>query len=185
MPDLPGHDRREHRRLKRALQDDQPGAPPGYLLDEDDTRSHKMIGRVPDERWDPDGDPLARGHGEKDDYGPQTRVDRLPELLQPRRLGVRLVCLHTAEGARSFQDLGGFFASSSAGVSSHVGIDDERGIIGEYVRRDDKAWTQSNYNPQAVSRGAVRRADLEQLRVRRELVQPRNGTARRAARQRR
>jgi N-acetylmuramoyl-L-alanine amidase len=65
--------------------------------------------------------------------------------------GVRLVVIHTAEGARSFRDLGGFFSSSSAGVSSHVGIDDERGTIGEYVRRPDKAWTQSNYNPQAVS----------------------------------
>jgi N-acetylmuramoyl-L-alanine amidase len=65
--------------------------------------------------------------------------------------GVRLVVVHTAEGARSFRDLGGFFASSSAGVSSHVGIDDERGSIGEYVHRPDKAWTQSNYNPQAVS----------------------------------
>ena len=65
--------------------------------------------------------------------------------------GVRLVVVHTAEGARSFRDLGGFFASSSAGVSSHVGIDDERGSIGEYVKRENKAWTQSNYNPQAVS----------------------------------
>ena len=65
--------------------------------------------------------------------------------------GIRIVCVHTAEGARSFRDLGGFFASSSAGVSSHVGIDDEKGTIGEYVRRDNKAWTQSNFNPQAVS----------------------------------
>jgi len=65
--------------------------------------------------------------------------------------GVRLVVVHTAEGARSFRDLGNFFASSSAGVSSHVGIDDERGSIGEYVSRANKSWTQSNFNPQAVS----------------------------------
>ena len=65
--------------------------------------------------------------------------------------GVRLVVVHTAEGARSFRDLGGFFSSSSAGVSSHTGIDDQRGSIGEYVARNNKAWTQSNYNPQAVS----------------------------------
>jgi N-acetyl-anhydromuramyl-L-alanine amidase AmpD len=65
--------------------------------------------------------------------------------------GVRLVVIHTAEGARSFDDLGGFFASSSAGASSHVGIDDQPGRIGEYVKRDQKAWTQANYNPQAVS----------------------------------
>lgn len=65
--------------------------------------------------------------------------------------GVRLVVIHTAEGARSFRDLGGFFANASAQASSHVGIDDERGTIGEYVRRADKAWTQANYNPQCVS----------------------------------
>jgi hypothetical protein len=64
---------------------------------------------------------------------------------------VRLCVVHTAEGARSFRDLGGFFSSSSAGVSSHTGIDDERGSIGEYVSRSNKAWTQSNYNPQAVA----------------------------------
>ena len=65
--------------------------------------------------------------------------------------GVRLVVVHTAEGARSFRDLGGFFGSSSSGVSSHVGIDDERGTIGEYVARANKAWTQGNFNPQCVS----------------------------------
>lgn len=64
---------------------------------------------------------------------------------------VRLVVVHTAEGSRNFRDLGNFFASASSQVSSHVGIDDERGVIGEYVRRPDKAWTQSNFNPQAVS----------------------------------
>ena len=64
--------------------------------------------------------------------------------------GVRLVVVHTAEGASGFRNLGNFFASSSAGVSSHTGIDDERGSIGEYVKRDGKAWTAANYNPQAV-----------------------------------
>ena len=43
MPELPGHDRREQRRLERRLDDDEPGAPPGYLLDPDDTRSHEPI----------------------------------------------------------------------------------------------------------------------------------------------
>ena len=65
--------------------------------------------------------------------------------------GVRLVVVHTAEGARNFRDLGNFFSSSSAGVSSQVGIDDERGSIGEYVKRENKSWTQSNFNPQATS----------------------------------
>ena len=65
--------------------------------------------------------------------------------------GVRLVVVHTAEGARSFRDLGHFFAASSARVSSHVGIDNELGTIGEYVSRSNKAWTQSAYNSQAIS----------------------------------
>jgi peptidoglycan hydrolase-like protein with peptidoglycan-binding domain len=63
---------------------------------------------------------------------------------------VRLIVLHTAEGAQSYQSLGTFFRSPSAGVSSHVGIDDTPGTIGEYVRRDFKAWTASNANPVAV-----------------------------------
>jgi hypothetical protein len=65
--------------------------------------------------------------------------------------GVRLVVVHTAEGARTIEELGNFFASASAGVSSHVGIDDKPGILGEYVKRPDKAWTQGNANPYSVS----------------------------------
>jgi len=64
---------------------------------------------------------------------------------------VRLIVLHTAEGARTYQSLGSFFASSSSGVSSHVGIDDTPNTVGEYVKRPDKAWTQANYNPMAVA----------------------------------
>jgi hypothetical protein len=64
---------------------------------------------------------------------------------------VRLVVLHTAEGALTYQSLGNYFSSSSAGVSSHVGIDDTPGVIGEYVRRDLKAWTQGNANPYSVA----------------------------------
>lgn len=65
--------------------------------------------------------------------------------------GVRLVVVHTAEGARSFRDLGSFFSSSSVEASSHTGIDDERGTIGEYVQRSNKAWTQASYNSQCVA----------------------------------
>ena len=65
--------------------------------------------------------------------------------------GVRLVVLHTAEGSRTYQSLGSYFASSSSGVSSHTGIDDTPGVIGEYVRRTDKAWTQGNANPYSVA----------------------------------
>jgi hypothetical protein len=62
-----------------------------------------------------------------------------------------LIVLHTAEGARSYQELGNFFANPASGVSSHVGIDDTAGIVGEYVRRDYKAWTQGNANPCSVA----------------------------------
>src|SRR5215831_8010647 len=64
---------------------------------------------------------------------------------------VRLIVVHTAEGALTIESLGNFFASTSANASSHVGIDDTPGVIGEYVRRDYKAWTQANANPVAVS----------------------------------
>ena len=65
--------------------------------------------------------------------------------------GVRLVVLHTAQGALSFTSLGSFFANPSSGVSSHAGIDDTPGTIGVYVKRGDKAWTQANANPYSVS----------------------------------
>ena len=64
---------------------------------------------------------------------------------------VRLVIVHTAEGARTYEDLGAFFASGSAGVSSHVGIDDTPGRIGEYVKRPNKAWTAGDANPYSVN----------------------------------
>jgi hypothetical protein len=59
--------------------------------------------------------------------------------------------LHTAEGATTYQSLGSFFANPASGVSSHVGIDDDTpDTVGEYVRRDGKAWTAANANPWAV-----------------------------------
>lgn len=63
---------------------------------------------------------------------------------------VRLIVLHTAEGARTYQSLGNYFANPSSQVSSHVGIDDTPNTVGEYVRRDWKAWTAANANPVAV-----------------------------------
>lgn len=65
--------------------------------------------------------------------------------------GVRLIVIHTAEGALSIESLGNFFASSSAGVSSQVGVDDTPNTVGEYVKRGNKAWTQANANPYCVS----------------------------------
>jgi hypothetical protein len=64
---------------------------------------------------------------------------------------VRLVVLHTAEGARTYQSLGSFFQNPSSGVSSHVGIDDTPGTVGEYVPPGMKAWTQANANPYSVA----------------------------------
>src|SRR5262245_29588844 len=64
--------------------------------------------------------------------------------------GVRIIVLHTAEGALTIESLGNFFGSSSSQVSSHVGIDDKPNTVGEYVTRDRKAWTSSNANPVAV-----------------------------------
>jgi hypothetical protein len=64
--------------------------------------------------------------------------------------GVRLIVLHTAEGARTIESLGGFF-QGDVGASSHVGADDKSNTIGEYVKRSNKAWTQSSFNSVAVS----------------------------------
>ena len=64
---------------------------------------------------------------------------------------VRLIVLHTAEGATTIESLGNFFAQSSSGVSSHVGADDKLGKVGEYVTRGNKAWTQASFNPVCVS----------------------------------
>jgi hypothetical protein len=63
---------------------------------------------------------------------------------------VRLIVVHTAEGAPTYQALGNYFASPSSGVSSHVGVDDTPGTVGEYVARGGKAWTAANANPVAV-----------------------------------
>jgi hypothetical protein len=63
---------------------------------------------------------------------------------------VRLIVLHTAEGATTIESLGAFFANPASGVSSHTGIDDTPNTVGEYVRRDGKAWTAADANPYSV-----------------------------------
>lgn len=73
-----------------------------------------------------------------------------PNYSSRSNSSVRLIVLHTSEGATTFQSLGNYFANPSSQVSSHVGIDDTPGTIGEYVRRDYKAWTASGANPYAV-----------------------------------
>jgi len=64
--------------------------------------------------------------------------------------GVRLIVLHTAEGATTYQSLGSYFANPASQVSSHVGIDDTPGTVGEYVPRSGKAWTAANANPYSI-----------------------------------
>lgn len=78
--------------------------------------------------------------------------DPIPSPNYSARGGARVttIVIHTAQGALTYQSLGNFFASSSAGVSSHAGIDDTPGTIGVYVHRGDKAWTASNANPWSV-----------------------------------
>ncbi|HEX4399688.1 MAG TPA: N-acetylmuramoyl-L-alanine amidase [Trebonia sp.] len=64
---------------------------------------------------------------------------------------VRLIVLHTSEGAQTYQSLGSYF-QGPVEASSHTGIDNAvRGTIGEYVKRGNKAWTQANANPSCVS----------------------------------
>jgi hypothetical protein len=64
---------------------------------------------------------------------------------------VRILVLHTAEGATTIESLGSFFSNYANQVSSHTGADDKAGIIGEYVTRGNAAWTVANYNSVAVS----------------------------------
>ena len=63
---------------------------------------------------------------------------------------VRLIVLHTAEGATTIESLGSYFGNSSSQVSSHTGADDKPNTVGEYVSRQNKAWTSSNANPVSV-----------------------------------
>lgn len=63
---------------------------------------------------------------------------------------VRLIVLHTAEGARTIESLGSFF-QGDVGASSQVGTDNKPNTVGEYVSRSNKSWTQSEFNPVATS----------------------------------
>jgi hypothetical protein len=77
----------------------------------------------------------------------------LPSPCYSSRGGTRatVIVLHTAEGATTIESLGSWFANPANGVSSHTGADDKPGTVGEYVRRDQKAWTQGNANAWCVS----------------------------------
>lgn len=68
-----------------------------------------------------------------------------------RTAPVRIVVLHTTEGARTFEELGQFFRHPSAQVSSHVGVDDTLGVVGQYVDRAHKSWSVAAFNSVSVN----------------------------------
>ncbi|HEX3540080.1 MAG TPA: N-acetylmuramoyl-L-alanine amidase [Acidimicrobiales bacterium] len=72
-----------------------------------------------------------------------------PNVSQ-RSSPVRLIVVHSAEGGSSFEGLGNYFSNPATKVSSHVGIDDKPGVIGEYVKPDRVAWAQGNANGYSV-----------------------------------
>lgn len=89
--------------------------------------------------------------GPSSSSGPLTRERILsPNYSSRGGSAVRLIVLHTAEGALTIESLGAFFADPASDVSSHVGIDDQAGRVGEYVYPDGKAWTAANANPYSV-----------------------------------
>lgn len=57
---------------------------------------------------------------------------------------VRLLMVHTAEGARTVESLGAYFSRAAVQVSSHAGIDDHR--VETYVNYDQAAWTARSAN---------------------------------------
>lgn len=64
---------------------------------------------------------------------------------------VRLIVLHTAEGARTIRDLGGYFSSVSVQASSQSGADDTPNTIGQFVADGNKAWAVAAYNNVSVN----------------------------------
>jgi N-acetyl-anhydromuramyl-L-alanine amidase AmpD len=78
---------------------------------------------------------------------PLRRVPIPSPNVGEHRTSTRLIIIHTAEGARTFQQLGSYFANPSVRVSSHVGIDDTPGVIGEYVPGDVISRAADGANP--------------------------------------
>jgi hypothetical protein len=90
------------------------------------------------------------GNGWSEIDEPVTSRLAIPEKTSPNSsprgaAPVRLVILHTAEGARTVAELGNYFASASVQVSSHVGIDDQG--LEQYVPYEREAWTTLSANP--------------------------------------
>lgn len=58
---------------------------------------------------------------------------------------VSLIVVHTAEGARTAENLASYFNKGGVNASSHVGIDDSKVL--QYVSYDRAAWTLRAGNP--------------------------------------
>lgn len=74
-----------------------------------------------------------------------------PHYSPGRPTAPRLLVIHTAEGARTIESLGNWFANPSSRVSSQAGVDDTPKTCGIYVRRGNRAWTQAGANSVSVS----------------------------------
>jgi N-acetyl-anhydromuramyl-L-alanine amidase AmpD len=80
-----------------------------------------------------------------------TRLWRPSPHYSTGRSTVRLIVLHTTEGATTIESLANWFSNPSAKVSSHTGADNHRqGTIAEYVKRHHSAWAQGNYNSVSI-----------------------------------
>lgn len=63
-----------------------------------------------------------------------------PNRTSPRRNKIDMIAIHCVVGQVSVESLGGIFASSSKGASSHYGVGYD-GRIGQYCDEKDRAWT--------------------------------------------
>lgn len=65
---------------------------------------------------------------------------------------VRLITVHTSEGAQTNQSLWNFISQASAQVSYNISVDNgSANELWEYVARGNKPWSQANYNPVGVT----------------------------------
>jgi hypothetical protein len=65
---------------------------------------------------------------------------------------VRLITLHTSEGAQTNQSLWNFISQASAQVSYSISVDNvNANECFEYVSRGNKPWSQANFNPVGVT----------------------------------
>ena len=113
-----------------------------------DSTAAKLI----DQAWDQFNKPAPTPTPPPSEKVPPLTRRSMPSPNYSSRGGasVRLIVIHTAEGATTIESLGNWFANPNNQVSSHTGIDDKLGVCGEYVSRSGKAWTAANANPVAI-----------------------------------